>query len=279
MKRRAVLLAGGRGTRLYPLSTRAKPKQFLTVFGERSLLQETADRLDWVVEPDERIVSTTREYEGIAREQFNGKIIAEPEGKGTFLSVLLSIWGIYEDDPNTVVVVLPTDHYVSDGDMYRLALSKAVIRARWSGNVVLIGERARYPETDYGYIRCQGRKVIGFEEKPTEQRAKELVEEDAAWNCGIFVFRAGVMVDAYKRLYPEYWRAFKTAHDGQAVPVRLVDGIYKSFPGGGIERMLIEKMDNLAVVRSSFGWCDIGSLERLEKVRGEGVGEEKQVNS
>lgn len=263
----AVILAGGKGERLFPLSTPERPKQFLKLLGERSLLQQTADRLQWLVEPENRIAVTVREYKKIAKDQFNGEIVVEPEGKGTFLSVLLCLTKY--GNPDDVMIVLPADHYIRDESRYRKELVKAVLRAKDTKHVVLIGEKARKPETDYGYIRHKRGKVVGFEEKPSKKRAIELMKEEAAWNCGIFVFRKSIMREVYERLYPEYTEMM----------IRSIEKAYENIRGGSFEKKVIERITNLSLIPASFGWCDIGRLDRLEKVRGEGSATKKQVNA
>jgi len=269
----ALLLAGGSGTRLWPVSRALKPKQLIRFMGKDSLLQSTIKRLAPMVDPEKiRIVCGKEHFHetalhveemGITAE---GKVISEPCGRNTATAILLGLFKVIENESDAVVCVFPADHAIKNIDGFHRKL-KSAVRLAGLGYIVTFGITPDYPETGYGYI--EGGKDISegaflvkrFVEKPDEKTAQKYVESgNYFWNSGMFVFKASVMLDEFKTFQPTLFNSMKNLIEA---PGALTRKAYGQLPDISIDYAIMEKSDKVAVLPADFGWSDIGSWKSL----------------
>ncbi|MFN8619443.1 MAG: sugar phosphate nucleotidyltransferase [Chloroflexota bacterium] len=272
----AVIMAGGGGTRLWPLSRSDRPKPFLPLIGETSLLQETVARLAPLIEPQDVYVVTDGRYGAIVREQLPEvpatNILAEPMGRNTAAAVAFAAVAI--DRPaDDVMVVLPADHRIADRAGFRAALTAAGERAG-RGDLVTLGIHPAGPETGYGYVLATGDpeavggrptwRVERFVEKPSLERAQELIAGGrASWNAGIFVWRRDAVLAGLRRHAGDILDGLETAVAGGP------DAIFAAYPSirsTSIDYALMEPVSlegAVAVVPADIGWSDLGSWSAL----------------
>lgn len=267
-----VVLAGGGGTRLWPLSRRARPKPFLPLTGEQSLLQLTVARVEPLVgSGDIHVVAEERLLPAVA-EQLPAlradQLIGEPTGRNTAAAVALAALTI--DRPaDEVMIVLPADHLVVDEQAFRDALSTAVAAAA-DGSLVTLGVRPSAPETGYGYILASAEAtgpvltVERFVEKPAREVAVELLSRPtgAWWNAGIFVWRRDALLAGLERHAPDLLAAIGRAQSGQAALAEVYDQVRQT----SIDYALLEPASirgDVRVVPTDIGWTDLGSWNAL----------------
>ena len=270
----ALILAGGSGTRFWPLSRKRRPKQLLALEGERSLLRATVDRLRPLVEPAAVWVCTTRALAGDVRRELPDvpphQILLEPEGRNTAPAIGWSVRSMPEEARRGVVVVLPSDHRVGDPAAFRDTLALAARAVRRDDRIMTLGVTPRWPETGYGYLELEldpeedgVRRVRRFVEKPDLVTAERYVASGAhLWNAGIFLFRGTTLLDALARLQPELHRGLEEI---AAAPER-VDELYPRLPADSIDYAVMEKLDSISTVPLDCGWSDLGSWSALDEV-------------
>jgi mannose-1-phosphate guanylyltransferase len=274
-----VIMAGGSGTRFWPLSRRTRPKQFLALATERPMLVETAARLEGLTSLQDTFVVCGQVHAGPAAKLLKklpkANVLVEPEARNTAPAIALACAHVAARNPQGVVVVLPSDQHVSQTAAFRTAVSEAVAAAKL-GRIVTLGIKPTRPETGYGYIRLGGEGVGGaravgaFVEKPTVEKAQGYLESgEYLWNAGIFIFRVDVMKDAFARYLPEVHGALHKIQE--AVGTKKYASVLKRefvrMPSISIDYGIAEKADNIAVVPADCGWSDVGSFNALPEVR------------
>ncbi len=272
LKAYAVLLAGGTGTRLWPVSRERFPKQLVRFIGKDSLVQSTLKRLSPALDPENvRIVCGEEHYHEIRRHISDigiapdGKVICEPCGRNTAPAVLLAVLNILETEADALVFVFPADHVIGNIAVFheKIAASR---RLAEHGYIVTFGIQPHYPETGYGYIEgaesiSEGAHLIKrFVEKPDKKTAEAyLAAGNFFWNSGMFAFKASVMVDEYRRLAPKVVALMEPMTENTGITL----GDYQALPDISIDYAIMEQTDKGVVLPSDFGWSDIGSWKSL----------------
>ncbi|MGD9300705.1 MAG: mannose-1-phosphate guanylyltransferase/mannose-6-phosphate isomerase [Desulfobacterales bacterium] len=269
----AVLLAGGTGTRLWPVSRQLYPKQLVKFIGDDSLVQSTIKRLSPVLDTGcVRIVCGEQHFHEIARHmrdiglQADGKIICEPSGRNTAPAILLAALNVLNTDRDAVLCVFPADHVIGEIDHFHSRL-KAAVRLADQGYVVTFGITPHYPETGYGYVEggqeiADGALTISrFVEKPDKKTAEQyLAAGNYFWNSGMFAFKASVILEEFGKYQPDLLEKMNAITDG-INPIAKAE--YDQLPDISIDYAIMEKTTRGVVLPSDFGWSDIGSWKSL----------------
>jgi mannose-1-phosphate guanylyltransferase len=263
----AVVMAGGRGTRFWPRSRSSRPKQFLAMVGEETLLNATVSRLQPSFLAEDIFIVTTEELAAETRRMLPllppGNVLVEPEGRNTAPCLALALVAIEAKAPDGVMVVLSADAWIGDKDKFLEDIDTAVNHAAHKRDLVTFGIRPTYPETGYGYIETEGTgKVLGataFREKPSYEKAVEYLESGHHfWNGGMFVWTLKDLRAELERHCPEILAPLDSWVAAGADPAKLAKA-YGRLPKLSIDYALMEKSDRVAVVPARFRWSDVGS--------------------
>ncbi len=274
-----VVLAGGQGSRFWPLSRCSRPKQFLPMGGgEESLIQATVRRILPLVEAERVLVVASDRLLPLVRQHVpDAGVIVEPDARNTAACIGLSAVAATARNPkeDPVLVILPADHAVADEESLRRALQEAISVAREGDSLVTIGIPPTSPHTGYGYIK-RGELVSGrayhvdrFFEKPSLQRARKYLEHGVySWNSGMFVWRASVILQAFAEHMPEMYRGLQEIHKALEAGAQLgasasIDSLFKSLESISIDFGVLEHARNCVVIDAEpFGWNDVGSWDQ-----------------
>ena len=270
-----IILCGGNGTRLWPLSRTLMPKQFVKLFEGASLFQKTVERNQKACDT-QFIISNTEQY-FLALDQIeehnndrskskilNPKFLLEPIGRNTAPAIALACLAL---DPEEIVLVTPSDHLIKDEAAYSEAVTKAKALAL-ADNLVTFGITPQYPEIGFGYIEANDKDVLSFKEKPDALTAQTYLDAgNYYWNSGMFCFKAGIFLEELKKYSPEiYETSFSAYHnakkDGR---IRISHSDMSAIPEDSIDYAVMEKSDKVKVIPSDIGWSDLGSFESLDK--------------
>ncbi|MBI4514861.1 MAG: mannose-1-phosphate guanylyltransferase [Deltaproteobacteria bacterium] len=295
-------MAGGAGTRFWPLSRRARPKQLLPIASERTMLQDTVARIAPLVPPARIVVVTGHEHAAAVRQQLPllpaRNILVEPIGRNTAPCIALAAEWIHRQEPDSAMAVLPADHAIRNPAGFRRTVRRAFAVAEQANALVTLGVLPTRPETGYGYIKTgvaadRGRPqlswVAEFREKPDARRARRLVASGRyLWNAGIFVWRTAVIRAALERHLPALAAAVAklTARwPRSGGSIRLA--AYRQLPSVSIDVGVMEPAaaapahgTRVAVVAADFGWSDVGSWAALAELWGhDGAGNAVRGNA
>jgi mannose-1-phosphate guanylyltransferase len=279
MSRYVSILAGGSGTRLWPLSRSHRPKQLLSLVGDRSLIQATVDRVAPLVPPERILVVTEASHADDLRAQLPElpaeNILVEPARRGTAAAVGLGAVTIAQRDPQATMASLHSDSAVLDPEGFRRSLSAAFAVAEAGDWLVTLGIRPTTPHTGMGYIEVgeplgtyeglPAHQAVRFVEKPDRARAEQFIAQGYVWNPGMFIWRVEVILDQFARLLPEIHGPL---HEIQAAigTARAADVLQTVYPGIRTETIdfgIMERAARIATIPSSFGWSDVGSWSEI----------------
>jgi len=268
-----ILLAGGTGTRLWPVSRELFPKQLVRFAGPMSLIQNTIERVTPLAQPDHiRIVCGHEHSDEISRHmaeidlQSQGKIISEPCGRNTGPAVLLSVLNVLQVEKDAVMCIFPADHVIQDPEAFHSSMVSAVELAQ-KGHIVMFGVKPNYPETGYGYI--EGDKAVSngamtikrFVEKPDFATARRYLSAGRFfWNSGMFAFRASVMAAEFQTYKPRLYQKMQLFNSRTESPPLQN---YRELENISIDYAIMERTEKGVILPVDFGWSDIGSWKSL----------------
>jgi len=281
-----VIMAGGSGTRFWPLSRKDRPKQFLPLAGDEPLLAATVTRLPPLAKARETFIVCGPAHAAAARRMLpklpEQNFIVEPCARNTAPCVGLAALHVARKDPRGVIVMLPADHHISRPAAFREALASAADLAQ-RGSIATIGIKPSRPETGYGYLKigprlaARGRKGKGaahkverFVEKPdVVTAARYLADGGYLWNSGIFAFRADVILDEIRRAMPVLGEQLDAIDAAFGTPgyKKTLARVFPECPSISIDYGVMEKSKRIAVVPADFGWSDVGSFAALPDVK------------
>jgi mannose-1-phosphate guanylyltransferase len=284
----AVVMAGGSGTRFWPQSRAALPKQFLRLFGEETLLAATLSRVGAWIPPERWWVVTNKAHAEQTRRQLPalpaGNILQEPCGRNTAPCIGLAALAVAARDAEAIMLVMPADHFVPDPSAFRQAVERAVAIVRDQPEaLILFGVRPTYACVSFGYIErgeplagssaekpAGAWRVASFREKPDRARAEEFFAAGRFyWNSGIFVWRAATILEALERFEPEISKALQRLAPAVGTP-DWESALAAEFPkmkSISIDYAVLERADNVCVLEAPFEWDDVGSWQALARRR------------
>lgn len=282
MKRYAVIMAGGSGTRFWPKSRCNYPKQFLSIGSDKSLIEETVERLEKIVERENILVIINKDHLELARKKLpaipKNNFIAEPMGKNTAACIALAAFYISRQTPEASMIVLPADHKISDKNDFVSRAEIAFRVAEAGNNLVTFGIIPEYNETGYGYIEYGDHhyselgngvmEVVKFCEKPDSDKAWEYYSSGRhLWNSGMFVWTVETILGALQTLLPATWNALNPLVMIEREKIEsFLDNAYPKLESISIDYAVMERADNVYTIKSNFGWSDVGGWRTLEKM-------------
>jgi mannose-1-phosphate guanylyltransferase len=265
-----IILCGGSGSRLWPVSREQCPKQFCDLIGNYSLFQETVIRNKDLC--DKTIIVTNNNHFNLARKQIdelsikNVEFILEPLGRNTAPAITIACLSLNKDE---IALVTPSDHLIKNGKDYIDTITEAQKLAE-NDNLVTFGIKPTYPETGFGYIEAEEENVISFREKPDEKTAKEYIEaKKYFWNSGMFVFKVKTYLDEINNhsndIYAASQEAFKNSEISNNI-IKIPESYMIKIPANSIDYAVMEKTKKIKMVTLKTDWSDLGSFEALYNV-------------
>jgi len=262
-----IILCGGSGTRLWPISRTLMPKQFVKLFNDESLFQLTVKRNEKLCD-QQFIVSNADQY-FLAVDQLdelsvgNNKFLLEPVGRNTAPAIALACFAL---PPEELVLISSSDHLIKNQDAYIKVTEQAKQLAE-EGNLVTFGITPEYPETGYGYIESEGEDVKAFHEKPDAATAQSYIDKgNFYWNAGMFCFKASVFLEELEKYAPEVYKTSKLAYENAKTNdiIRILHEDMMSIPEDSIDYAVMEKSSKVKVIASNIEWSDLGSFDALD---------------
>lgn len=276
-----LILAGGKGSRLYPLSRADQPKQFLKLINNKSFLVNTVDRIIPLIDKDNIYVVTNMDYKEKVRDELQGikdeNIFVEPANKETATCIGLSAVRLLKQDANAVMVVLPSDHYIQGEKNYIDTLAQAIDMANKRRCIVTLGIEPSRPETGYGYIEMGERttgniatyRIARFTEKPNSEVAKDFILKGTyLWNSGMFVFRADVILREIEKYLPKLHKSLMEIYKGlgEENEEKIIKEQYDIIDGISIDFGVMQRTRKAYVIKCDFNWDDMGSFGALSRL-------------
>lgn len=262
MKIYNVILSGGIGSRLWPLSRKQHPKQFLKLFSGKSLFELTAERNASVV--DEVMVVGNRDHIELSKKLLNDlalpqKFITETQARNTAAAIAFAALAVDSED---ILIITPSDHLIQNQENYDKAIKEAIDLAK-KDFLVTFGVVPSKPETGYGYIEYEGKDVLSFREKPNTETAQEFLDRGTfLWNSGMFCFKAGVLLEELKNYQPEIYERCQETWK-LSVDNVIDESASLRIPSISIDYAVMERSKKIKVIPAHFRWNDLGSFESL----------------
>ncbi len=265
-----IILCGGSGTRLWPLSRTLYPKQFIKLFNDKSLFQLTLERnsllcdSNFIVSNSEQYFLALEQEEEVLKKQNSSSYLLEPVGRNTAPAIALACMAL---DAEEIVLITPSDHLIKDEEAYEKVILKAKEEVK-NNNLVTFGITPSYPEVGFGYIEAEGLDVKSFKEKPNLETAKSYIEQgNYYWNSGMFMFKAGIFLEELSKYSSEIYKASEVAFSKK---LNISDKQFKiktddmlNIPEDSIDYAVMEKSDRVKVIPSDIMWSDLGDFNAL----------------
>lgn len=277
-----VIMAGGGGTRFWPLSRQAKPKQLLNLSGKDIMINETIDRLQPTIHRENIYIVTSTLQAEVMKGATAGRvdadhILCEPASRNTAACIGYAAVHIAKRYGNGIMCVFPADHHIEDEGTFRTTIAGAIEHAQATEHLITIGLKPTFPCTGYGYIRYRhsmdetARPVLEFKEKPDLQTAQAYVASgDYAWNSGMFIWKASVILNTYRQLLPDLYADLMAIQEalGTSAEHRVIESVYPAIRKISIDFGVMEKSDQVVCIPADFGWDDVGSWDMMYVLHG-----------
>lgn len=278
-----LIMAGGSGTRFWPRSRVAKPKQYLNIIGNESLLQSTVKRFSTFTDTENIYIVSNKSQAEVLEAQTpmlpKQNLIYEPVGKNTLPCIGLAAMFAEKENPNGIMVVAPSDHLINNNDLFKQTVLAAAKIAEERDGIVTIGITPTHPATGYGYVQTANEingdnkirqfKVERFVEKPNELKASEYLRQGGFyWNSGLFIFKISVFLDAVKAFAPELYGDLRKIQADLGNPSfdQTLDTTYRAVQSISVDYGIMEHAKNIYLVEGNFDWNDLGSWESVYQV-------------
>ncbi|WP_281633916.1 mannose-1-phosphate guanylyltransferase [Flavobacterium luteolum] len=257
-----VVLTGGVGSRLWPLSRKSQPKQYLEIFEGKSLFEMTVER-------NSHLADKVMVVGNVDNHHLSGKVMDKT--KTSYLNIVEATprntaaaiaFAAFASNPEDILIVTPSDHIIDKMEGYNNAIQEAISKAQ-EGYIVTFGIIPTKPETGYGYIESKGDKVLSFREKPNETTAKEFIARgNFLWNSGMFCFKASVLLDELRQFQPDVYEKSRTVWEASKEGFLDLE-LSMQIPSISIDYAVMERSKKIKVVPASFSWSDLGSFESV----------------
>ncbi|MBW1973823.1 MAG: mannose-1-phosphate guanylyltransferase [Deltaproteobacteria bacterium] len=287
----AVIMAGGRGTRFWPLSRKNSPKQFLSIGTKKSMIETTIERISPLIEREYIFVVATKDYEKRIKDLdiiSDKNLIIEPSGKNTAPCIGLTAIYLKKIDPDGVMVVLPSDHIIKENKNFLKTIEKAIKLANKNEFLITLGIKPTRAETGYGYIEVDkgdeinGYKVIRFIEKPNKEKAENFIKSgNFFWNSGIFIWKISTILKELKKYLPDLYHELNRIEQDE----NIIEEVYNKIKAISIDKGVMEKSDKIHLFKADFFWSDVGDWRAastfypLDDAQNSGIGKRLSLNS
>ncbi len=276
-----LIMAGGVGSRFWPLSTENNPKQFLDILGSgKSLIQLTFDRFNQVIPEKNIFILTNSNYKNKVIEQLGvaqDQVLCEPQRKNTAPCLAYATAKIHKKDPNALILVSPSDHLILNEKQFFKDINTGLNKAKDSDDIITFGIKPTRPDTGYGYIEFDAPgnvisntcKVKQFREKPNLETAKTFINQgNFYWNSGMFVWKSNTVIKSFQKYSSELYQIFfaNDLHYNTENEMQFLDNAFQKCEDISIDYALLEKEPNISVVLSSFDWSDLGTWGSLQNL-------------
>ncbi|KQC06265.1 MAG: mannose-1-phosphate guanylyltransferase [Smithella sp. SDB] len=279
----AVIMAGGRGTRFWPRSRGKKPKHLLDITSKKTIIQETVDRIKPIINPDNILIVTGKKHSGILIKQLPEiplqNIIIEPEGKNTAACIGLAALHVQKRALGEIMVVLPSDHAIADSREFNSVIEAAAKTAAQEEGLVTIGIKPSSANTGFGYIeqadllkKIDGKEIFhvkSIREKPDFQQAQAFIQNgNFFWNSGMFIWKISTILKEINRWLPDLYAGLMKINEVLGSPDEsiIVPRVYKKLKSISIDYGVMEKANNVFMLKGDFGWSDVGSWDALWEI-------------
>lgn len=280
MKTYGVIMAGGGGTRFWPVSRIDKPKQFLNLSGKDSMVMEAAKRLNMITDKEDIFVvtnvKTAEETYRLTGELLRrDHILGEPAARNTAACIGYAAVEILKKYEDGIMVIVPSDPFIGNEEEFARILRLAVEAAENEDKLVTIGIKPTFPSTGYGYIRYDmsgdavAKPVNEFVEKPNLETAQEYIESgEYAWNSGMFIWKASTILKYFEKLLPDIYEYLMKLYDalGTDKEEQVINELYPQIPKISIDYGIMERADNVLMLEGDFGWNDVGSFDAFDYI-------------
>ncbi len=275
-----VIMAGGGGTRFWPLSRQEEPKQLLNLSGKDLMINETIDRIATVADLNDIFVVTNVAQVPKMKAATKGRlqenhILAEPSARNTSACIGYAAMEIVKKYGDGIMCISPADHFIKNQTEFTRVLKEAAEVAEIEDKLITVGISPTYPATGYGYIKFDkdeasvAKKVIEFKEKPDLETAKEyLASGDYAWNSGMFIWKASTILKKFQELLPDVYACIEKIGDamGTQVETDVIETVYPTIPKISVDYGIMERSSDVLVISGDFGWNDVGSWENMDVI-------------
>lgn len=274
IKTYAVIMAGGGGTRFWPLSRHNMPKQLLNLSGSDAMINETIKRFDSIISSDNTYIVTNRAQTDVMKDILlseipKSNILSEPAARNTAPCILYAAMYIYQLYGDGIMCVFPSDHHITDENGFKNVLSRAIQIADDTDTIVTIGIKPTFASTGYGYIKRDipvedAYRIDRFVEKPNLEKAKKYYQSgDYYWNSGMFVWKISVIIEAFKRFLPRIYNSLNKIKFDSAESADMLEKLYPNLDSISVDYGIMERTDEAIVIPGDFGWNDVGSWDAL----------------